>query len=225
MASEAAKGKAAFDKSDYPTAITHLTAALKESRSPKWLIERSTAYQRIQKHDLALEDADAAVVAAHGRGVRELIATAQFRRAVALNGLGRFGDARMCLHWCSKFNEKEKGLTLWLAKVKSDYEKGDEKSKEVTVKEIPDASIPAPKKTPAVKAVEKQTDESTKPEERKPFVPQPTSIDKIRHQWIQSPNSVTIDILAKGIPKDADVRIQEGSVGSSFYITHVANIV
>jgi len=89
------------------------------------------------------------------------------------------------------------------------------------VKEIPNASVDAPKVTPKTtekKVLEKKIDIDAKPEEKKSFVPQPTSIDKIRLQWIQSPNSVTVDILAKGIPKDADVKIQEGSVSQSLLV-------
>jgi suppressor of G2 allele of SKP1 len=111
---DATKGQAALASSDYRTAISHFTKALssQSNPSPLWLIQRSTAYQRTSQHALALADADNAVLAAHARGKRELIATAHFRRAVALHGLGRFGDARVCLLWCLKFNEKEKGYVL-----------------------------------------------------------------------------------------------------------------
>ena len=51
MASEAARGQAALQVSDYPLAIKHFTAALKDSQSPLWLIQRSTAYQRTQQHE------------------------------------------------------------------------------------------------------------------------------------------------------------------------------
>ena len=108
---DATKGQTALAASQYADAVTHLTKALssQSNPSPLWLIQRSTAYQRTGQHALALADADNAVLAAHARGKRELIATSHFRRAVALHGMGRFGDARLCLLWCQKFNEKEKG--------------------------------------------------------------------------------------------------------------------
>ncbi|KAH8805766.1 SGS domain-containing protein [Xylogone sp. PMI_703] len=217
MASQAALGQTALQNNDYNKAIQHYTAALKESQSPLWLIQRSTAYQRLGKHELALADADNAVLAAINRARREQIATAQFRRAVALHGLKRYGDARMCLYWCRKSNEKEKGLGIWQAKVQADYDKAGGETAEtnqITVKEIPDkveeveegkstgslpSSVPGPT-TPAT-----------------PAAPMQTPKEKIKHDWFQSNTTVTISILAKGIPKDkAEVTIEEGNVEVNF---------
>ena len=216
MATEAGKGQEAMKVSDYQTAIKHLTAALKTSQSPLWLIQRATCYQRTGQHDLSLIDADNALLASIGRGKRDLIATSHFRRAVALHGLGRFGDSRLCLTWCNKRNDKEKGLTIWMAKVKADFEKAggdDAECNKITVKEVPDkpeevTSDAAPKeekkapvasKTPAVTVV--------------PAAPAPTPKEKIRTEWYQSTNTVTIEVFAKGVPKEnAEVKIEEGSV-------------
>ncbi|KAL2067537.1 hypothetical protein VTL71DRAFT_1962 [Oculimacula yallundae] len=223
MSTEAGKGQDAIKVSDYPAAIKHLTAALKTSQSPLWLIQRATAYQRTGQHDLSLIDADNALLASISRGKRDLIATSHFRRAVALHGLGRFGDARLCLTWCNKRNDKEKGLTLWMAKVKADYEKsgGDEaECNKTTVKEVPDkpeevTGVPAPKEenkapvaaskvAPVVVAAPVQT---------------PTPKEKVRTEWYQSTATVTIEVFAKGIPKEnAEVKITEGSLDVSFPI-------
>lgn len=232
------KGQEAFKNSDYPTAIHHLTLALKNSQSPLWLIQRSTAYQRTGQHELALADADNAVIAAHSRGKRELIATAHFRRAVALHGLGRYGDARLCLLWCQKFNEKEKGVTMWQAKVKSDYDKAggeDAECNKTTVKEVPDKVEEVAQKTPEDKENSKPAAakfEKAAAAKAEPVVPgtetskTPSAVsaqattaqtpkEKIRQEWYQSPSTVTIEIFAKGVPKDtAEVNIQEGSVGN-----------
>jgi suppressor of G2 allele of SKP1 len=225
------KGQEAFKNSDYPTAIHHLTLALKNSQSPLWLIQRSTAYQRTGQHEFALADADNAVIAAHSRGKRELIATAHFRRAVALHGLGRYGDARLCLLWCQKFNEKEKGVTMWQAKVKSDYDKAggeDAECNKTTVKEVPDKVEEVAQKAPEHKENSKPAaakSEKAAISKSEPVVPvteaatsAQTPKEKIRHEWYQSTSTVTIEIFAKGVPKDnAEVNIQEGSVSSSFW--------
>ncbi|PVH71090.1 SGS-domain-containing protein [Cadophora sp. DSE1049] len=222
MSTEAGKGQEAMKVSDYQTAIKHLTAALKTSQSPLWLIQRATCYQRTGQHDLSLIDADNALLASIGRGKRDLIATSHFRRAVALHGLGRFGDSRLCLTWCHKRNDKEKGLTIWMAKVKADYEKAggdDAECNKTTVKEVPDkpeevASDTAPKeekkapvatKAPAVAVTQ--------------VAPAPTPKEKIRTEWYQSTNTVTIEVFAKGVPKEnAEVKIEEGSLDVSFPI-------
>ncbi|ESZ94119.1 hypothetical protein SBOR_5473 [Sclerotinia borealis F-4128] len=216
MSTQAALGSAAIEKKDYPAAITHLTKALAESStSPNYLIFRSTAYQRAKNHDAALADADAAVHAAVARSRRELIATAHFRRAVALHGLGRFGDARMCLNWCRQKNEKEKALTIWQAKVKADYDAagGDEaECNQCTVKEIPGK--------PTIKVEKGKAPEiSTAPTSTPVSAPVATPKEKIRQEWFQSSSKVTITIFAKGVAKDtAQIIIEEGQVEVSFPI-------
>ncbi|KAG4437974.1 hypothetical protein IFR05_006555 [Cadophora sp. M221] len=223
MTTEAGRGQEAMKLSDYPSAIQHYTAAIRTSQSPLWLIQRSIAYQRTGQHDLSLVDADNALLASMSRGKRDLIATSYFRRAVALHGLGRFGDSRLCFNWCHKRNDKEKGLTIWMAKLKSDYEKAggdDAECNKITVKEVPD------------KPAEVTADIAPKEEEKKapvakkaPVVPvapvaqKPTPKEKIRTEWYQSTATVTIEVFAKGVPKEnAEVKIAEGSLDVSFPI-------
>jgi suppressor of G2 allele of SKP1 len=214
MTTQAHLGQQAMDRRDYQEAVTQYTAALKTSQSPLWLINRSTAYQRLGKHELAIVDADNAVVVAVQRSRREQIATAQFRRAVAFHALKQFGNARMCLIWCRKYNEKEKALGIWQAKVASDYEAAEKEDKkellEVTAKEVPDP-------VKEVGSVEKDEETGKKPVATATTTSAPalsrTPKEKIRHEWLQSNSKVTITIFAKGVPKDkAEIDIQESSV-------------
>jgi suppressor of G2 allele of SKP1 len=219
---EAHKGQIALESKDYPAAIANLTAALKTSQSPLWLIQRSTAYQRNSQYELALADADNAVLAARSRGKRELIATAHYRRAIALHGLGRFGDARLCLHWCTKYNEKEKGLTLWVAKVKADFDKagGEEAAcNQTTVKEVPDEVKEVVKDEPKNEQ-SKGKSVPLKEAVAKSVPPVQTPKEKVRQEWYQSTNTVTIEIFAKGIPKEnSEVNIQDGTVSLQYGFT------
>lgn len=219
---QANKGQAALQASDYPTAITHLSLALKTTQSPLWLIWRSTAYQRTSQHALALADADNAVLAAIKRSSRPLIATAHFRRAVALHGLKRYGDARMCLRWVNEYNDKEKGLTIWIAKVANDYEAaGGEKAEcnQITVKKVPEevkeVSSKEEKPIKEDKGKGKEGEVAVKPAVA--AAPTQTKKENIRHEWYQSPTTVTIEILAKGVPKEkAEVKIDAGSVSAHY---------
>ncbi|EHK97927.1 HSP20-like chaperone [Glarea lozoyensis ATCC 20868] len=217
--SAAARGQTAFANGDYPAAIEHFTIALKEQQSPLWLIQRSTAYQRTKQHELALADADNATLIAIQRARREQIATAQFRRAVALHAMGRFGDARLCLNWCHKKNEKEKGLTMWIAKIKKDYDAagGDNaECNKTTVKEIPE------KAGAGSETNKSNTKENVKPASSSTPAAAPKALaatpkEKIRHEWYQSPTTVTIEVFAKGVPKDkAEVVIEEGNLEVRF---------
>lgn len=220
MTTQAAKGQEAITNRDYEVAVVQYTAALKTANSPLWLINRSTAYQRLGKHELALADADNAVIIATQRARRELMATAQFRRAVALHGLKRYGDARLCLTWCRKLNEKEKGLGIWQAKVASDYERAEKEGHSnaiaCIVKETPDPVI-------EISSDDKDNTQVGEPADEPKsapitMAPSQTPKEKIRHEWYQSNAKVTIMIFAKGIPKDkTEVVIEEGSV-SLMYI-------
>ncbi|KAJ5958764.1 uncharacterized protein N7479_005914 [Penicillium vulpinum] len=96
----AADGDRASAESNYPLAIEHYTHALTElPRAPKYYISRSTAYSRLKPADggpnyhAALKDAEIALKLANERGNREMILSAQMRRAVSLYQLERFGDA------------------------------------------------------------------------------------------------------------------------------------
>lgn len=226
MATQAAKGQQALANRDYDEAVRQYTAALKSANSPLWLISRSTAYQRQGKHDLALADADNAYLAATQRARRELMATAQFRRAVALHALKRYGDARLCLNWCRKLNEKEKALGMWQAKVTQDYETAEKEGKSdliaCTVKEVPDPVTEISSDSKDTKndvKNDKKGDSSTS--NPAAVTSSQTPAEKVRHEWYQSSSKVTIMIFAKGVPKEqAEVTIEESSVGLNFANWH-----
>lgn len=174
----AGKGDDALAKSDWPSAIQNFTRALIElPRAPTYYIKRSTAFSRLKpadggpKYDAAFEDANIAVALARERGKRELILSAQMRRAVALYQLERYGDAaylfglvhdkisaskptpskqndvKEAMAGRSSKNSFEQELPIWTMKVNSklkQLEDGDEK-KAVSVKEYPeDVHIPTP---------------------------------------------------------------------------------
>ncbi|KAL1850345.1 Cochaperone protein [Paecilomyces lecythidis] len=174
----AGKGDDALAKSDWPSAIQNFTRALIElPRAPTYYIKRSTAFSRLKpadggpKYDAAFEDANIALALARERGKREMILSAQMRRAVALYQLERYGDAayifglvhdkisankptpskqndvKEAMAGRSSKNSFEQELPIWTMKVNSklkQLEDGDEK-KAVTVKEYPeDVHIPTP---------------------------------------------------------------------------------
>jgi suppressor of G2 allele of SKP1 len=221
MSSQAAMGQKALEARDYGTAIKRFTEALKSSNSPLWLNSRSTAYQRQGSHELALYDAEDAVLEAMSRGRRELIANSQFRRAIALFGLKRYGDSRLCFTWVRKLNEKEKGLGMWQTKVKLEYDKLDanDEGRKITVNETPEkrgrtarvASAEASKGEPAP-AAPATGQSAIEPSSMAPSTTQ-TPKDKIKHEWYQSSSKVNISIFTKNVPKgQADIKFSPQSV-------------
>jgi suppressor of G2 allele of SKP1 len=216
MATQAGLGQKALEAKDYTAAVKHLTDALKQSNSPLWLIQRSTAHQRLSEYDLSLEDAENAVFAAQSRARRELIATAQFRRAIALHGLKRYGDSRLCFTWVRKLNEKEKGLGMWQAKVAKEYDALPEDAPErvVSIKETPSKRLPKPEE-PTKKNTAVVAEDITRATTNTVAPPQ-TPKEKIRHEWFQSGSKVTITIFAKNVPKDkVEVEISTQAVSTS----------
>lgn len=208
----ARKGEAAISASKYEEAVQHFTDALASNPTAvKYYINRATAYQRSSQYAQALADAETAVVLAHKRATRELIKDAQFRRAQQLFFLERYADAQHVLDIVKKLDEKEKTLPIWsmkVAKKLQDIPEGDEKRR-VTVKDIPDVEVPSASQTTTVKKTEAP---AAAP---KPVVPTPAN--KIKDDWYQSNDTVTVNILAKGAPKDnVTVDFDKDSLSVSF---------
>ena len=211
---QASRGAAALNAGKFDEAIQEYTAAITvNSNSPDYFVKRSTAYQRASppQYEAALSDADTAVVLAHKRAKRELIAQAQLRRAIVLFCLERYGDAQFVLQVVRKLDEKEKTLPIWENKVKQKLKalsEGDDKAK-VTVEELP--KIEAPKSSST------QTSQATVaiPTASKPV--EQTPPNKIKHDWYQNNEKVYFTLLAKGVPKEqATIQIAEQSISISF---------
>lgn len=221
---EAARGASALEKSDFALAITHYTNAIDTNPGAvTYYIKRSTAYTRLSpaNHAAALKDAEVAVVLANKRGKRELLWQSQQRRAIALFGLGRWGDAQACFKWVEKLNKDEKSLNIWFAKVEDKLKGlvGDDERGKTTLREIPEVDLPeqevnkGKQKTEDSKAATTPDppDSKVKPEGVK------TPAGKIRHEWYQTPDQVVVTLFAKGVPKDkATIDIQEKSLSISF---------
>jgi suppressor of G2 allele of SKP1 len=214
----ARKGEAALSASNYQEAIQHFTDALRTNPTAvKYYIGRATAYQRCSKYAEALADAELAVALAHKRAVRELIKDSQFRRAQQLYFLERYADAEYILNIVQKLDEKEKTLPIWNAKVAKKLQEipeGDERRK-VTAQDVPDVEVPSAQPAAQSKA---STTASTPAAAPKPVAPTPAN--KIKDDWYQNNETVTVNILAKGAPKDnVTVEFDKDSLSVSFPIT------
>ena len=232
---QANRGARAIDGGDFKLAVTCYTEAIVQNpQAVKYYVQRSKAYTRLSPpdHQAAFDDAELAVSLAAKRAKRELIAESQLRRAVTLFNLERYGDAKQCLQWVKKLDEKEKTLPIWEMKADNKLKglaDGDERGK-VTVEETPDIEAPKPgvgKKAvlesenvtevsasttaTGTKGVAKNSTAAVQPE----GVQTPPS--KIRHEWFQTHDTVIVTLFCKGIPKDkATVDIKPGSLDVSF---------
>ncbi|KAF2024381.1 SGS-domain-containing protein [Setomelanomma holmii] len=221
---DARSGEAALAASKYHEAIEHFTKALATNATAvKYYINRSTAYQRAARYTEALSDAEIAVVLATKRGARELIKDAQFRRALALFFLGQFADTEHVLKIVKKLDEKEKMLPIWEMKVAGklrDLPEDDEKRK-VTIKDVPDVELPS---APATSKPAPTEEKEAEKKDAAPKLVVPTPANKIKHDWYQNNDTVTITILAKGAPKDATtVEFEKDTLSVAFPIQNSAD--
>ena len=236
---QAARGASALSSKDFHSAVQHYTEAISQNPGAvDYYIKRSTAYTRLSlpDHASAFRDSELAVSLATKRAKRELIAQAQLRRAIALYGLERYADAAKCLEWVRKLDEKEKSLAIWDMKVAGklkDLDEGDERGK-VSIVETPDVSSAMPTESTAPKATIKPSENQasvttatngtrdTSIPSAPPAPPaQPVGVqtpaNKIRHDWMQTNDSVIVTLYCKGIPKEkATVDIKQNSLEVSF---------
>jgi len=221
----AKKGDVALSASNYDEAVQEYTKALGVNMTAvPYYIKRSTAYQRAKKYAEALADAEIAVVLAYKRAARELIKDAQFRRALALFFVEKYADAKFVLDIVKELDPKDKMSPIWDTKIEAKLKglSDDEVKEKVTVKKIPDVEVPTATATTSKPAKTSQSEEPSKTETSagapKPAVPTPAN--KIKHDWYQSADTVTVNILAKGAPKDmTTVEFEKDTLSISFPIS------
>ncbi len=266
----AARGATALENKDFRGALDAYTRALIEHPlSPDYLTQRSIAFTRLNppRNDLALKDAELAVLSAQKRAVREKIYAAQLRRMVTLYGLGRYADAAFLVEKLRPLSPKDSKkhkmeVDMWAAKIRT--KQIGKPEQEVTITEVPEYPLPSEKKM--LEQVKMQLDPDGKyvfPEDAAaaaaiqlskqatsaaPTAPpagmtkdgamdaqsapsatevtatsSSSAAPKIRHEWYQNNQSVTLTLYAKGVAKDAaDIEINADSV----YITfpHPSNL-
>lgn len=234
---QAGRGASAIDGGNFKLAVTCYTEAIAQNpQAVSYYIQRSKAYTRLSPpdHQAAFHDAELAVSLATKRAKRELIADSQLRRAVTLFNLERYGDAKQCLWWVKKLNEKEKTLAIWEMKAETKLkglEDGDERGK-VTVEETPNVEVPKAvvgkksakeaEKTAEASASTSTTTNGTKEAAKESTAAVQsegvqTSPSKIRHEWFQTNDTVVVSLFCKGIPKDkTTVEIKQESLDVSF---------
>jgi suppressor of G2 allele of SKP1 len=274
----AARGATALSQGDALTAVSAYTQALiQHPSSPDYFVQRSTAFTRLKaphgpQHELALKDAEYAVLLGQKRARREKIQAGQRRRVIALFGLEQYGNANFLLGTMERWRTKEKKDimegALWQGKLEQRLKTlpDDHQARRLTVKEYPeieltgdsavkkmlqaqlkpDGSFRYPGEVEDASSVAGTTTDITAGEPAKSPEPAPAEgikvdhettvstepaiapssssqqVPKIRNEWFQNAQNVTVTIYAKGVQKDkADIEINDDSISISF--PHPAN--
>ena len=216
----AAQGASALASKEFSTAIACYTRAISSNpQAVDYYIKRSTAYTRVSPpdHARALSDAEVAVVLAQKRGKREFISQAQLRRGIALFGLEKWADAGACFAWVKQLAPKEGTLPIWEKKVEGKLSALEEERKAITIKEFPQVDVQGLGKQAKMEAKVQVTETPILKEEEKKVEGVQTPVNKIRHEWYQTHETVVVTLFAKGIPKDkTEIDIQPHSLAISF---------
>jgi suppressor of G2 allele of SKP1 len=216
----ASLGAEALAAKDFTLAITHYTKGLQQHpQAVDYYIKRSTAYTRVTPPQYAesLADAEKAVAIAHKRAKRESIAQAQLRRGIALYSLNRYGGAIQCFDWVKKVDPENKSLKIWVIKTKSKMEASELEVPPINVDKVGQEVNALAKKEAADTDSKTGTNGNNKSTSAPPPVGVRTPPSQIRHDWYQSNDTVTVTVLAKGVPKDkATVEINPQSLAVSF---------
>lgn len=232
-------GLALLDKGDATGALVAFTKALIEHpTSPDYYNNRSKAFARLSpaRHDLALLDAEHAILYAQQRGSRQKMQDGQLRRVVALYNNGQYVAAQKLLTFSSKWGNAQM-FKMWEAKVQQKMKTLSEDQKvEVDVDEIP--KIPLPSADQALASLKRQlkldgsfsfdaaegkeTSDSANVAVAETTVPTTSRRSNsvptvIRQDWFQTGTTITITLFAKGVDKDRfTADIQDDSLHISF---------
>ncbi|KIW18231.1 hypothetical protein PV08_02519 [Exophiala spinifera] len=160
----AARAAQALENGDFHGALSAYTQALVEHPlSPDYLTQRSTAFARLKppRHDLALKDAELALVSAKSRAVREKIQAAQFRRMITLYNLGRYADAAFLVEKLKPFIPKDSKpgkmqVDMWAAKCNIKIKANPDQT--VTIKEYPEFPSGLPSQSDMIAKFKAQLD-------------------------------------------------------------------
>ncbi|KAJ3112617.1 rRNA-processing endoribonuclease [Phlyctochytrium bullatum] len=177
-----AQANAAFVDEDYDTALQLFSKLIETNPSSSdYFLKRATTYAKLSKYEDAANDATAAVMLAAGSN--DLASKAYFRKGHALYELKRYDEAFKSLQEAKVLGSKDKTLESLL------------KSCETHLPKTP----PHPSLTSAGTGTLSTAN------------PPPTTTAvapaKIRHEWFQNENFVTVSIFAKNTKKE-DTKIE-----------------
>ncbi|KAI8066434.1 SGS domain-containing protein [Gongronella butleri] len=172
-----ARGNDAYFDDDFDEALDLYSQALAlEPSNPEFLLRRCGAYQKVNKLDDALKDAQLALSTLEDKqGSRSLLARAHLQTGITLHRLGQFKSAQTHLETSKDLNPAEKTLVTWLRKNSEKIPKEPETPKPT--------ELPAPV-APAAPA-------ATTPQAA-----------RVRHEWFQNDTHVTVEVFMKKINRD-----------------------
>lgn len=213
------KGDECLKSKDYLGAISCYNKALNENPQAFMPhLKRATVYQRLGDYAKARLDITQAFEIAEQRGKRLDIGLCYYRLGLLYHIEKKYKLSQLNFQKAQEYDCTEPLLKAWLDKVAYDLKKNpqpdDDNDDDLDGLDLHDSSS-TKEKSDATPSTTEESSSKSKTEEattKAPEKPASTSIDainqhapikmKIRTDWYQSKDSVTIDIFAKGINKD-----------------------
>ena len=240
----AKKAAAVLDSDPVAAVVSYTKALIEHPTSPDYYTQRSVAFTRSRppRHDLALQDAELAVLCGQKRGKRDKIQAGQQRRVVSYYNLGRYADAKLVLEAMKKWRPKESKPQqmehdMWSTKINRKLENAEQNA---TTEEYPTQTLPSESvlskdlkkqikadgsynyggedvEIPETKSQQIESKSSQLNNLPATVSTTPAPPQKIRHEWYQNSQAVILTIYAKGVQKErVETDIQEDSVSVSF---------
>lgn len=194
-------GAEAEEKKDFLSAVSHYTDALKESPEAFLaLIKRAAVYTKLSNYDDAKSDISKAFVIAEKRGKRSDKALCYYRFGLANYGEKEFEGSLVNFRKAKELECPEPGLAIWLSKAERELQKRGQAIEQPETTKTPIAQE-QPAKSTLVDVINKNA---------------PLKV-KIRDDWYQNNDEVTVTIYAKNVPeKSLSIEFTSRSVSVSF---------
>lgn len=179
-------GDEAVEKKDFLGAIRHYTQALKENPAAFLaLTKRAATYTKLCNYDDAKRDISKAFEVAENRGKRSDIGAVYFRLALVFYAEKDYAAALVNFQKAKEYQCAEPALDIWVAKAERDVKKKASISPKLEVATAP-APAAGPKST-SIEAINRAAPLKA----------------KIRDDWYQSNDAVTVTIYAKGVQEES----------------------
>lgn len=226
-------GDDAAAEKDFLTAISKYSEALRENPEAFLaLVKRSAVHLKLKDYDSAKSDISKAFAVAENRGKRGDKALCHYKLALVNYAEKEFQGAVVNFKKAKELGSKEPALDIWTMKAERDLKKALEKENteleklktEFTQTEKNEKSAEKPEAS-ALSANTSATTAATTATSSAGAAGKSTSIDvinkiaplkvKIREDWYQNTDSVTVTIYAKNV-KDETVEFSSNAVAVSF---------
>jgi len=217
------QGNEAFVSENYSSAIELYTSALQlEPCYADCLVARSHAYIKIDKFQLAKDDADKGIqILRTADTTSPALAKAFLRSGVASFHLGRYSEAKNCFTEGRKLGE-ESGLKQWMTWCDEKIAKfgtGVPAKKEAEKKPGESEKKPDESEKKPVESEEKVKEDTRKEEggetpAESQYDPKAMPVPKVSHDWYQTETQVVVEVRIKKLKAD-ECKIEIGDTNLS----------